>query len=51
MNGRRLAIVDLGSNTFHLLICEVQPDGTRTILYKERIYVKLASKGLLVPVG
>ena len=46
MNGRRLAIVDLGSNTFHLLICEVQPDGTRTILYKERIYVKLASKGL-----
>lgn len=46
MTDSRLAIIDLGSNTFHLLICEVPPDGTRNILYKERIYVKLASKGL-----
>lgn len=46
MTDSRLAIIDLGSNTFHLLICEVPPDRTRNILYKERIYVKLASKGL-----
>lgn len=46
MTGQHLAIIDLGSNTFHLLICELQKDGSRSILYKERIYVKLASKGL-----
>jgi exopolyphosphatase/guanosine-5'-triphosphate,3'-diphosphate pyrophosphatase len=46
MNTRRLAVIDLGSNTFHLLICDVRTDGTWTELYRERRYVKLAAGGL-----
>lgn len=46
MTGDRLAVIDLGSNTFHLLICEINTDGTLDLIYKERIYVKLASGGL-----
>ena len=46
MTGDRLAVIDLGSNTFHLLICEINSDGTLALIYKERIYVKLASGGL-----
>jgi exopolyphosphatase / guanosine-5'-triphosphate,3'-diphosphate pyrophosphatase len=46
MTGDRLAVIDLGSNTFHLLICEINSDGMLALIYKERIYVKLASGGL-----
>lgn len=46
MSPLRLAVIDLGSNTFHLLICEAGPDGRILVIYKERIYVKLASAGL-----
>lgn len=46
MTGDRLAVIDLGSNTFHLVICEINRDGTLALIYKERIYVKLASGGL-----
>ena len=46
MTGERVAIIDLGSNTFHLLICEIKADGTWAIIQKERIYVKLASGGM-----
>lgn len=46
MTGDRLAVIDLGSNTFHLLICEINSDDTLALIYKERIYVKLASGGL-----
>ncbi len=46
MTGDRLAVIDLGSNTFHLLICEITGDGTLVLIYKERTYVKLASGGL-----
>lgn len=42
----RLAVIDLGSNTFHLLICEVEPDGKWTTAYRERRYVKLAAGGM-----
>ena len=46
MIGKRLAVIDLGSNTFHLLICEINQEGLLIPLYKERIYVKLASGGM-----
>ena len=39
------AIIDLGTNTFHLLIAEVVDKGFR-ILYKERIFVKLGENGV-----
>lgn len=42
----RLAVIDLGSNTFHLLIVNIHPDGTWTQVMKDRRYVKLASAGL-----
>lgn len=46
MIGSRLAVIDLGSNTFHLLICELTPDHSLRQVYKERVYVKLALGGL-----
>jgi exopolyphosphatase/guanosine-5'-triphosphate,3'-diphosphate pyrophosphatase len=46
MTGDRIAVIDLGSNTFHLLICEINADGTLAFIYKERVYVKLATGGL-----
>lgn len=39
------AVIDLGTNTFHLLIAEVN-DGRIEERYRERIYVKLASEGI-----
>lgn len=41
-----LAVIDLGSNTFHLLICTVDDNGSFVQVYKDRIYVKLAAAGL-----
>ncbi len=46
MKGDRLAVIDLGSNTFHLLICELNEAHVLIPLHKHRVYVKLASKGL-----
>src|SRR5919108_6219678 len=46
MTGDRIAVIDLGSNTFHLLICEVTEDGQWKEIHKEREYVKLASGGM-----
>jgi exopolyphosphatase/guanosine-5'-triphosphate,3'-diphosphate pyrophosphatase len=42
---RRYAIIDLGSNTFHLLIIEKQGDTIRTLL-KEQIPTKIAKAGI-----
>lgn len=41
----RYAIIDLGSNTFHLLIIEKQGDTIRTLL-KEQIPTKIAKAGI-----
>ncbi|WP_116127391.1 exopolyphosphatase [Lewinella sp. IMCC34183] len=40
------AVIDLGTNTFHLLIAAVGPDRRITEHYRERIFVKLASDGI-----
>lgn len=46
MAGDRIAVIDLGSNTFHLLICEITADQSWIEIHKEREYVKLASGGI-----
>jgi exopolyphosphatase/guanosine-5'-triphosphate,3'-diphosphate pyrophosphatase len=46
MKPHRLAVIDLGSNTFHLLIIQIFSDGAWTTLVKDRRYVKLAAGGL-----
>jgi exopolyphosphatase/guanosine-5'-triphosphate,3'-diphosphate pyrophosphatase len=46
MNAYRLAVIDLGSNTFHLMIVELTGRRKWSVLLKERHYVKLASGGL-----
>lgn len=46
MTGERIAVIDLGSNTFHLLICEIIDNKSWTVVYKKRVYVKLASGGV-----
>ncbi len=48
MTGDRIAVIDLGSNTFHLLICEIGENGTWNVFHKEREYVKLAAGGITV---
>lgn len=46
MTGEKIAVIDLGSNTFHLLVCEIGPGDNWTAIHKEREYVKLASGGI-----
>lgn len=47
MINNRIAVIDLGSNTFHLLICSLDDQGKWHELYRERQYVKLAADGLI----
>lgn len=42
----RRAVIDLGTNTFHLLIADVAVNGQLTEIYRERIFVKLAEEGI-----
>jgi exopolyphosphatase/guanosine-5'-triphosphate,3'-diphosphate pyrophosphatase len=42
----RQAVIDLGTNTFHLLIADVSEDGRLTEVYRERLFVKLAEEGI-----
>ena len=42
----RYGVIDLGTNTFHLLIVEVQADGKLVKLHKERKYVSLAEESI-----
>lgn len=41
---RRIAVIDLGSNTFHLLIADKDEDGLSTV-FKKRAYVSLCEGG------
>jgi len=40
------AILDLGTNTFHLLIARVETDGSLTTVFRERRFVKIAAEGI-----
>ena len=44
--GHRYAVIDLGTNTFHLLIIEKLPNGNLQEIFRERVFVKLASEGI-----
>lgn len=41
-----IAILDLGTNTFHLLIADVKADGSWKSIVKERVAVKLGQGGI-----
>jgi len=42
----RIAIIDLGTNTFNLLIAETGPGGRYSIVYNEKIPVRLGEGGI-----
>ncbi len=42
----RIAVLDLGTNTFHLLIVERDQQDSWRVLVKNKIYVKLAEEGI-----
>ncbi len=42
----RFAVIDLGTNTFHLLVVESNEAGNFTEIYRERRFVKLGEGGL-----
>ncbi|MBF8964735.1 phosphatase [Pontibacter sp. FD36] len=50
---KRLALIDMGTNTFHLLITEVDENGNRTDFVKTKLPVRLGqggiSKGTIAP--
>lgn len=41
----KIAVIDLGTNTFHLLLASIEGDGFQT-LYKEKIAVKIGQGGI-----
>lgn len=41
-----LAVIDLGTNTFHLLVCRTTTQGELEEVYRERCFVKLAESGI-----
>jgi exopolyphosphatase/guanosine-5'-triphosphate,3'-diphosphate pyrophosphatase len=45
MSTRKAALIDMGTNTFHLLLVEVNGVGFKTI-YKEKVAVKLGQGGI-----
>lgn len=46
MKNRSLAVIDLGTNTFHLLITEVSPQGNYKIIFKEKVPVMIGKNGI-----
>ena len=43
---RRIAVLDLGTNTFHLLIVDAFPDSSKRIVFKSKMVVKLGEGGI-----
>jgi exopolyphosphatase/guanosine-5'-triphosphate,3'-diphosphate pyrophosphatase len=46
MKKPKIAVIDLGTNTFHLLIAEVQPDGSYQLLFRDRLAVMIGKGGI-----
>ena len=44
--GLKLAAIDLGTNTFHMLLVEVQADGSYLPIERTRHFIKLAEDGI-----
>ncbi len=42
----KFAVIDCGTNTFHLLIAQPKPEGGFMTLYREKKFVKLAEEGI-----
>lgn len=42
----KIAVIDLGTNTFNLLIVEVNSDKTYSTVFQTKISVKLAEGGI-----
>ena len=42
----RVAILDLGTNTFHLLIADIKEEGKPVVVYRETIAVRLGEGGI-----
>jgi exopolyphosphatase/guanosine-5'-triphosphate,3'-diphosphate pyrophosphatase len=42
----KFAVIDCGTNTFHLLIAQPKPEGGFTTVYRERRFIKLAEDGI-----
>lgn len=43
---KKIAVIDLGSNTFHLLIVKVGEDHTFETIYRERVFTGLSDGGI-----
>ncbi|MEE9439720.1 MAG: hypothetical protein V3V14_12015 [Saprospiraceae bacterium] len=46
MKNRHFAVIDLGSNTFHLLIIKIEDDGKHQEVFRNRQFVGLAENGI-----
>ena len=42
----KFAVIDLGSNTFHLLIAQLEPDHSFSVVHRNRVYARLARTGI-----
>ena len=43
-NRKRIAAIDMGTNSFHLIIAEVKDDGSIKLLDREREFIRLGSE-------
>lgn len=43
---KRVAVIDLGTNTFHLLIVDLEEQGHFSKIYRERRFIKLGENGV-----
>ncbi len=43
---KNIAVIDLGSNTFHLLIAQLGEDGQWTPIHRHRVFARLARTGM-----